>query len=131
MYSQAHGQPLKLSLEVLDNAALRPALAKVNHKRLTATEELGNTGGIGMRGDMTMPKERTRTIIQPRGFLVSPSRGLALPEAVRDEAHRLLRHSPSADEVLLAEMVEEQPEPAASIKHAISRKPAIGFYEIL
>lgn len=51
---------------------------------------------------MTMPSERTRAIIQTREFLVELSRDNSLPEAVRTEAHRLLRHYPSADEVLLA-----------------------------
>ena len=57
---------------------------------------------------MTMPSERTRAIIQTREFLVDLSRDQALPEAVRTEAHRLLRHYPTADEVLLAGKVEEQ-----------------------
>ena len=57
---------------------------------------------------MTMPSERTRTIIQTREFLVDLSRDQALPEAVRTEARRLLRHYPAADEVLLAGKMEEQ-----------------------
>ncbi|WP_410719612.1 BPSL0761 family protein, partial [Brevibacillus sp. SIMBA_040] len=57
---------------------------------------------------MTMPNERTRSIIQTRDFLISLSRDQALPEPVRNEAHRLLRHYPSAKEVLLAGKVEEQ-----------------------
>ncbi|SFQ27356.1 hypothetical protein SAMN05216229_11544 [Geopseudomonas sagittaria] len=59
---------------------------------------------------MTMPSERTRAIIQTREFLVDLSRDQALPEAVRTEARRLLRHYPAADEVLLAGKVEEQRE---------------------
>ena len=59
---------------------------------------------------MTMPSERTRSIIQTREFLVDLSRDQALPEAVRTEAHRLLPHYPTADEVLLAGKVEEQRE---------------------
>ncbi|SDR87662.1 BPSL0761 family protein [Pseudomonas oryzae] len=57
---------------------------------------------------MTMPSERTRAIIQTREFLVDLSRDQALPEAVRTEARRLLRHYPAADEVLLAGKMEEQ-----------------------
>jgi len=57
---------------------------------------------------MTMPSERTRSIIQTRGFLVNLSHDKTLSDAVRTEAHRLLRHYPSADEVLLAGKVEEQ-----------------------
>ena len=45
---------------------------------------------------MTMPSERTRAIIQTREFLVDLSRDKTLPEAVRTEARRLLRHYPSA-----------------------------------
>lgn len=57
---------------------------------------------------MTMPSERTRSIIQTREFLVDLSRDKSLPEAVRTEARRLLRHYPAADEVLLAGRMEEQ-----------------------
>ncbi|MCY1553910.1 hypothetical protein D9M68_904420 [compost metagenome] len=57
---------------------------------------------------MTMPRERTRSIIQTRGFLVDLSHNLELPEPVRNEARRLLRHYPAADEVLLAGKAEEQ-----------------------
>lgn len=57
---------------------------------------------------MTMPTERTRSIIQTRDFLVNLSHDKSLPDAVRAEAHRLLRHYPTADEVLLAGKVEEQ-----------------------
>lgn len=59
---------------------------------------------------MTMPSERTRSIIQPREFLVDLSRDKTLPEKVRTEAHRLLRHYPTAREVLLAGKVEERRE---------------------
>lgn len=61
---------------------------------------------------MTMPNERTRSIIQTREFLVDLTRDKTLPEAVRTEARRLLRHYPTADEVLLAGKVEEQREDA-------------------
>lgn len=59
---------------------------------------------------MTTPSERTRAIIQAREFLVDLSRDTALPEAVRTQARRLLRHYPSADEVLLAGKLEEKRE---------------------
>lgn len=59
---------------------------------------------------MTMPNERTRSIIQTRVFLVDLSRDRTLPEAVRTEAYRLLRHYPTANEVLLAGKVEERRE---------------------
>lgn len=57
---------------------------------------------------MTMPHERTRSIIQARDFLVDLSRNQSLPASIRNEAHRLLRHYPTANEVLLAGKVEEQ-----------------------
>jgi hypothetical protein len=57
---------------------------------------------------MTMPHERTRSIIQTRAFLVDLSHDQALPESVRNEARRLLRHYPTSNEVLLAGKVEEQ-----------------------
>ena len=57
---------------------------------------------------MTMPGERTRAIIHTREFLVSLSRDQALPEAERNEARRLLRHYPTAEEVLLAGKLEER-----------------------
>ena len=56
---------------------------------------------------MTMPNERTRSIIQTREFLFDLSRDQGLPEKVRTEAHRLLRHYPTTREVLLAGKVEE------------------------
>jgi hypothetical protein len=60
-----------------------------------------------MENRMTMPRERTRAIIQTREFLVDLSRDGTLPEAVRNEARRLLRHYPAANEVLLAGKMEE------------------------
>ncbi|MCK8664941.1 hypothetical protein M1M11_08615 [Pseudomonas azerbaijanoccidens] len=57
---------------------------------------------------MTMPHERTRSIIQARDFLVDLSRNQALPESIRNEARRLLRHYPTSKEILLAGKVEEQ-----------------------
>lgn len=57
---------------------------------------------------MTMPHERTRSIIQTRDFLVDLSDDQTLPDAVRIEARRLLRHYPASQEVLLAAQVEEQ-----------------------
>ncbi|MNE32941.1 hypothetical protein D3C80_1265750 [compost metagenome] len=57
---------------------------------------------------MTMPHERTRSIIQTRDFLVDLSHDQVLPESIRNEARRLLRHYPTSNEVLLAGKVEEQ-----------------------
>lgn len=57
---------------------------------------------------MTMPHERTRSIIQARDFLADLSHDQALPESIRNEARRLLRHYPTSNEILLAGKVEEQ-----------------------
>ena len=46
---------------------------------------------------MTMPDERTRSLVQTREFLqelVDSERTPGVPEAVRRQAHRLLRHYP-------------------------------------
>lgn len=51
---------------------------------------------------MTMPNERTRSVIQAREFLIKLRADEALPEAVRNEAHRLLRHYPTNSDVLRA-----------------------------
>ena len=56
---------------------------------------------------MTLPYERTRSVIQAREYLFELSRNSTLPEAVRVEAKRLLRHFPTADEVLRGGATEE------------------------
>lgn len=48
---------------------------------------------------MTMPAERTRTVLQTKQFLLelqNTTKSPGVPENVRKEAHRLLRHYPSA-----------------------------------
>lgn len=48
---------------------------------------------------MTMPAERTRTVPQTREFLLelqTATKSSGVPENVRKEARRLLRHFPSA-----------------------------------
>lgn len=57
---------------------------------------------------MTMPCERTRSVIQAREFLRELSQDVSLPESIRWEAKRLLRHYPSRREMLLAGQVEER-----------------------
>ncbi len=56
---------------------------------------------------MTMPHERTRAVINTGAFLIELSRNAELPEDVRSSAKHLLRHYPSAGEVLLAGKGEE------------------------
>ena len=48
---------------------------------------------------MTMPTERTRAVMQTKAFLLelqNPTKSPGVPESVRKEAHRLLRHYPNA-----------------------------------
>ena len=56
---------------------------------------------------MTMPHERTRAVIHTRAFLIELSRNAELPDDVRSSAKHLLRHYPSAGEVLMAGKGEE------------------------
>lgn len=62
---------------------------------------------------MTTPLERTRAVIQARAFLVEIGQDLSLPEVIRQEAHRLLRHYPSREEILLAGKLEESADEGA------------------
>lgn len=48
---------------------------------------------------MTMPHERSRNVIQAGAFLKELRANKDLPEAVRREAHRLLRHYPSVRDI--------------------------------
>lgn len=56
---------------------------------------------------MTMPSERTRSVIQTREFLIELSRKNGLSEAIRRQAKQLLRHYPSQIEMLDAGQLEE------------------------
>jgi hypothetical protein len=54
---------------------------------------------------VTTPEERTRTVLQTKDFLVElirPEQTPGIPDAVRREAHRLLRHYPGLSELALA-----------------------------
>ena len=56
---------------------------------------------------MTMPDERTRAILQTKDFLVdllSAEQTPGVPETVRREARRLLRHFPGLMELHLAHL---------------------------
>lgn len=57
---------------------------------------------------MTLPYERTRAIIQTEAFLIELSKDKSLPDEMRQEARRLLRHYPSRKDVLLAGEIEEK-----------------------
>lgn len=54
---------------------------------------------------MTTPDERTRNLLQAGAFLKELREDKAVPEEIRQEAHRLLRHYPTVFEVrALAEL---------------------------
>jgi hypothetical protein len=56
---------------------------------------------------MTMPCERTRSVVQTRDFLEELSHDESLPERVRRDARFLLRHYPTKHDMLLAGIIEE------------------------
>jgi len=49
---------------------------------------------------LTLPYERTRSLVQTADFLRQLSRNQEIPDSLRNEAKRLLRHYPDADLVL-------------------------------
>lgn len=55
---------------------------------------------------MTMPDERSRAVVQPRGFLVELCQVDSLPDRVRRNAKFLLLHT-TRDDVALAGRIEE------------------------
>ncbi|HFT7587541.1 TPA: BPSL0761 family protein, partial [Pseudomonas aeruginosa] len=46
----------------------------------------------GVEVQMTLPYERTRSVVQAQEFLVELSRDTTLSESIRNEARRLLCH---------------------------------------
>ncbi|MFJ3262496.1 BPSL0761 family protein [Pseudomonas sp. NPDC086581] len=68
-----------------------------------------------------MPHERSRAVIQAREFLIEISRNATLPSKIRSDAKFLLRHYPSADQVLLAGRIEE-----ASLDSGRGLAPVLG-----
>ena len=56
---------------------------------------------------MTMPHERTRSVLQTRDFLLELARDTSLPERVRDDARFLLRHYPNRADLVQAGRIEE------------------------
>jgi len=55
---------------------------------------------------MTTPNERTRNLLQAGAFLKELRADQAMPEHVRNEAHRLLRHYPTVGNVQLLAQIE-------------------------
>lgn len=55
---------------------------------------------------MTMPTERTRNLLQAGAFLKENRADESLPDRVREEANRLLRHYPTVSEFHLLAQIE-------------------------
>lgn len=55
---------------------------------------------------MTLPSERTRNLLQPGCFLMELRANESLPDRVRKEADRLLRHYPTVTEFRLLAKIE-------------------------
>ena len=56
---------------------------------------------------MTLPHERTRSVIKTEAFLRELARNTELPQDIRSYAKSLLRHYPSADQILSLGRLEE------------------------
>ncbi|RPR66101.1 hypothetical protein IPC1040_32540 [Pseudomonas aeruginosa] len=56
---------------------------------------------------MTRPHERTRSLVQTEEFLRELAKNPELPESIRGEARRLLRHYPDAETVFSLGKFEE------------------------
>ncbi|MFZ6048086.1 BPSL0761 family protein [Pseudomonas sp. CR3202] len=56
---------------------------------------------------MTVPRERTRSVIKAEEFLRQLSRNSELPQDIRSYAKSLLRHYPSAYEIFSLGRLEE------------------------
>lgn len=55
---------------------------------------------------MTTPHERTRNLVQTAAFLKSLCAEPTLPEGIRAEANRLLRHYPTMSDLKLLALIE-------------------------
>jgi hypothetical protein len=62
---------------------------------------------------MTMPDERTRNLLQAGAFLKQLEADASLPDRIRREATRLLRHYPTLRDV---EYLARQQQPFAGMK---------------
>lgn len=56
---------------------------------------------------MTLPRERTRSVIKTEEFLRELSRNNELPHDIRSYAKSLLRHYPSADQIFALGRLEK------------------------
>lgn len=57
---------------------------------------------------MTTPHERTRNLLQAGALLRELEADKRLPQAIRNEAHRLLRHYPTYSNVSLLARIEQR-----------------------
>jgi hypothetical protein len=78
---------------------------------------------------MTQPYERTRSVIQAEEFLRELSKNAELPDAIRNEAKRLLRHYPTADQIMALGRFEELL--AATKPDDAAREIAIGLHVLM
>ncbi|MDD1141006.1 hypothetical protein M5G22_25885 [Pseudomonas sp. TNT2022 ID233] len=72
---------------------------------------------------MTMPHERTRSVIQTRDFLIELSRDKSLPERIRRDAEFLLRHYPTRADMVTAGRVEEDTNSLAGLFGPVFSSP--------
>lgn len=72
---------------------------------------------------MTMPHERTRSVIQTRDFLVELSRDTSLPERIRRDAKFLLRHYPTQGDMVTASRIEEHTYSLAGLMEPVFKSP--------
>ncbi|HBP1052608.1 TPA: hypothetical protein NH746_006392 [Pseudomonas aeruginosa] len=56
---------------------------------------------------MTLPHERTRSVVKTEAFLRELSRNAELPDDIRNYAKSLLRHYPSTDQIFSLGRLEE------------------------
>lgn len=56
---------------------------------------------------MTLPHERTRSVVKTEAFLRELSRNAELPDEVRSYAKSLLRHYPTTDQIFSLGRLEE------------------------
>ena len=64
----------------------------------------------GARWPMTMPEERTRSVLQARELLIALSKNASMSEDLRGGAKALLRHFPSEDDMLNVVRFETNPD---------------------
>ncbi|MGY1426540.1 BPSL0761 family protein [Lysobacter sp. A289] len=57
---------------------------------------------------MSTPNERSLCVVQTRRFLQSLRSDDTLPEPVRQESHRLLRHYPTATDIQTEALLQEK-----------------------